>query len=404
MRENLQSEPHARTRGMAPKSVKRLASRAPKQPPGNFQLVDLPNDLLSEVYGRVGAKVAFRTTCRKLRDAVPAPRGFKPHSKLVAVAQSLPLVEWAWDTLQGWPILTGALVAAAAMAGPVEVMRFLASKPSVVFTNDQSHRDPCKVAAMAGRLEMLKYLHGTLGLRVGRFVVYAAARKGQINVYEYLDSRGLSADYEQALLAAAGGGQLAFLQWMFRKRKIVKPPLRRAAVIAAKRGHANVVYWVCSVVSSENWSRTMGVPRICKEAAESGLLDLLKYLIAYGLDWPPKANDCMLECAVEGGNLDVVKFVLAHGDEWSAVHTACAAGNGHLDILKYAHAQGFGVHADEVREAAVRCGQLETLKWSTALDRHLDKAFWLSQMRKNATNEVFYGRADMLAWLSGQAQ
>jgi hypothetical protein len=356
------------------------------------------------VYDHVGAKVAFRTTCRKLRDAVPAPRGFKPHSKLAAVAQSLPLVEWAWNTLQGWPILTGALVAAAAMAGSVEVMQFLASKPGIVFTNDQSHRDPCKVAAMAGRLEMLKYLHGTLGMRVGRFVAYAAARKGQINVYEYLDSLGLSADYEQALLAAAGGGQLAFMQWMFRKRKIVKQPLRRAAVIAARRGHANVVYWVCSVVSSQNWARTMGVPRICKEAAESGLLDLLKHLIEYGLGWPPKANDLMLECAVEGGNLDVVKFVLAHGDEWSGPHTTRAASNGHLEILKYAHAQGFRMQADEVREAAVRCGQLETLKWSTALDRHLDKAYWLSQMRKNATNEVFYGSAQMLAWLSGQTQ
>ena len=401
---NLQSEPHARTRGMVPKSVNRLARNAPKQASEKFQLVDLPNDLLSEVYGRVNAKVAFRTTCRKLRDAVPAPRGFKPHSKLVGAVQSLSLVEWAWNTLQGWPVLTGALVAAAAMAGPVEVMRFLASKPSVVFTNDQSHRDPCKVAAMAGRLEMLKYLHGTLGLRVGRFVAYAAARKGQIKVYQYLDSQGLSADYEQALLAAAGSGQLAFLQWMFRKRKIVKPPLRRAAVIAAKRGHANVVYWVCSVVSSENWSRTMGVPRICKEAAESGLLDLLKHLIAYGLGWPPKANDLMLECAVEGGNLDVVKFVLAHGDEWTPLHTKRAASNGHLDILKYAHAQGLGVHANDVREAAVRCCQLETLKWSTALDRHLDKTYWLSQMCKNATNEVFSGRDEMLAWLSGQAQ
>lgn len=404
MRGNLQSEPHARTRGMAPKALKRLVRGAPKRPSENFQLVDLPNDLLSDVYGRIDAKVTFRATCRKLRDAVRGRRGVRHHSKLVGVVQSVPLLEWAWDTLPPWPMLGGTLVAAAAAVGSVEVMRFLASKPSVVFINDQTHHDPCKVAAMAGHLEMLKYLNLTLGLRVGCFVAYAAARKGQIKVYEYLHSQGLAADCEKALLAAAASGQLAFLQRMLRKQKIVKPPLRRAAVIAARRGKANVVYWVCSVVSNQNWSMTMGVPRICKEAAESGLLDLLKHLIAYGLDWPPKANDLMLECAVEGGNLDVVKFVLAHGDEWSGLHTTRAASNGHLEILKYAHAQGFRMHADEVREAAVRRGQLETLKWSTALDRHLDKAFWMSQMRKNATDEVLYGRADMLAWLSDQTQ
>lgn len=382
--------------------VKRLARSAPKPPSGNFQLVDLPNDLLSDVYDRVGAKVAFRTTCRKLRDAVPAPRGLNPHSKLVAVVQSVALVEWAWETLQGWPVLTGALVAAAAAAGSVEVMRFLASKTGTVFVNDQTMRDPCKMAVFAGHLEMLKYLHGTLGLRVGRFVAYAAARKGQIKVYEYLDSQALSADYVQAVLAAAGGGQLAFVQWMVGKGLIVKSPLKRAAGMAARRGHANVVYWVCSLVSNKNWTSSMGVPRICEEAAGSGLLDLLKYLIAYGLDWPPKINDRMLECAIEGGNLDVVKFVLAHGDEWSAVHTACAACHGRLEILKYAHAQGVRMHADEVREGAVRCGRLETLKWSTVLDRHFDKAYWLSKMPSASTHDAFNGRAETLAWLKGE--
>ena len=384
--------------------VKRLARSAPKLPSVNFRLVDLPNDLLGEVYDCVGAKVAFRTTCRKLRDAIPAPRGLHPHSKLVAVMQSLPLVEWAWDTLQGWPVLTGALVAAAAAAGSVEVMRFLASKPRVVFIDDQSMRDPCKVAVMAGHLEMLKYLHGTLGLRVGRFVAYAAARKGQIKVYEYLDSQALSADYVQAMLAAARGGQLDFLKWMLRKRLIAKTPLRRAACIAARRGHANVVYWVCSLVSNQHWSMSMGVPNICEEAAGSGQPDLLKHLVAYGLDWPPDASDVMLMSAIDSNNLDVVKFVLVHGDEWTLEHTKGAARAGHLDILKHAHAQGIHIHADEVRDHAARCGRLATLKWSAALDPHFDKDFWLSKVLNGPTVRASAsGQAETLAWLKGES-
>jgi len=390
---------------MAPKSAKRLARRAPKQPSGNFRLVDLPNDLLVEVYLHVGAKVAYRATCRKLRDAVRPPTDC-PHpkgTKLVDIARSVSLVEWAWDTLKGWPALTGALAAAAAAAGSVEVMRFLASKPGTVFVNDEAGRDPCKVAAVTGQLEMLKYLHGTMGLRVGQYVACQTARMGHTKVFGYLDSQACVCDYHQAMLAAAGGGQLDFLKWLLRKRKIVKTPLHRAAVIAAKRGHANVVYWVCSLVSNQNWARAMGVPNICVEAAGSGLLDLLKHLVEYGLDWSPDASDAMLMSAIDSDNLDVVKFVLAHGDEWSPNHTARASGCGHLDILKHAHAQGIRMSADEVRKAAARCGQLATLKWSTALDRHLDKAYWLSWMLENYTNEVCNGRDETLAWLEAES-
>ena len=159
---------------MAPKSVNRVARRGPKRPSENFRLVDLPNDLLVEVYLQVGAKVAFRATCRKLRAAVLESAVIP--SKLIDIARSVALVEWAWGALQGWPMLTRALVAAAAAAGSVEVMRFLAREPKVVFLNDGSaRRDGCRAAAAAGQLEMLKYLVGTLGLRPGRFVAYAAA-------------------------------------------------------------------------------------------------------------------------------------------------------------------------------------------------------------------------------------
>ena len=298
---------------MAPKSVNRVARRGPKRPSENFRLVDLPNDLLVEVYLQVGAKVAFRATCRKLRAAVLESAVIP--SKLIDIARSVALVEWAWGALQGWPMLTGALVAAAAAAGSVEVMRFLAREPKVVFLNDGSaRRDGCRAAAAAGQLEMLKYLVGTLGLRPGRFVAYAAAKRGHIKVFAYLDSQDCVNDYYQVMMSAAQGGQLDFLKWMVRKQLIMKTQLRRAALIAARKGQANVVYWICSQVSNQNWPMSMGVPLICMEAASSGLLDLLKFLVGYGLDWPPDADDRMLEDAIGGGNLDVVKFVLAHGD------------------------------------------------------------------------------------------
>jgi hypothetical protein len=366
-------------------------------------LVDLPNDLLVEVYLHVGAKVAYRATCRKLREAVPPPTGYShPRTKLVDIVRSVSLVEWAWDRLQGWPMLTGALAAAAAAAGSVEVMQFLASKPSVVFINDGAQRDVCKVAAVTGQYEMLKYLLVTLGLRAERFVAYAAARNGHTKVFGYLDSQACVCDYHQAMLAAASGGQLDFLKWLLRKRKIVKTPLQRAAVMAARRGHANIVYWVCSLISNQNWARTMGVPNICEEAAGSGLLDLLKHLVAYGLDWPSDASDAMLMSAINSDNLDVVKFVLAHGDEWSKVHTTLASACGHLDILKHAHAQGVRMSADEVREAAAQYGQLATLKWSMALDPHLDKAFWLSYVL-NGPQAISNGQRETLAWLKGES-
>jgi hypothetical protein len=58
--------------------------------------------------------------------------------------------------------------------------------------------------------------------------------------------------------------------------------------------------------------------------------------------------------------------------------------------------------ADEVREAAAQYGQLATLKWSMALDPHLDKAFWLSYVL-NGPQAISNGQRETLAWLKGES-
>lgn len=352
--------------------------------------------MLCEVYNHVRLPLAFRVTCRKLREVHPE----KTKTKLVEVVRNTALFNWALPCLQGWPVITGALAAAVAAAGNVDVMKVLAAMPGGVIEND-GPRDVSMAAAKNGHLDMIKYLHVDLQLRIPRMVGYATAMRGHIKVFKYLDKKVHGHDKAQVAIHAAKGGQLGFLQWLYRKVTMDDmATLKQVATYVARKGHADIVYWVCSLVSPTNWPVGFGAPLICREVASGGLLDLLKYLVVYGLDWPSD-DDYMLSCAIESGNLDVVKFVLAHGDEWSVVPTMCAAAGGHLEILKHAHAQGFRMHADEVRGTASRYGQLETLKWSTALDRHFDKAFWLSQML-HGTYAISDVHDETIAWLKGE--
>ncbi len=113
---------------------------------------------------------------------------------------------------------------------------------------------------------------------------------------------------------------------------------------------------------------------ICKLAAESGQLNILKWTIEKGYysgyDW---YSDIFSVAARNGhlgvlkwtreGHLDVLKRARENGYEWSAVTCINAAIKGHLHILKWAVENGCNWDKRVISYATTN-GHLDVLKWA----------------------------------------
>ena len=74
----------------------------------------------------------------------------------------------------------------------------------------------------------------------------------------------------------------------------------------------------------------------CQRAAFNGHLDVLKYLHENGCDW----NQSVCCAAAIGGHLDVIKYLHLNGCPWDQSAYDCAAMGGHLHVLQYLHENG----------------------------------------------------------------
>lgn len=131
---------------------------------------------------------------------------------------------------------------------------------------------------------------------------------------------------------------------------------RNAVVMAARKGHLNVVKWFCEN-RPDLYSNDLPY-----EAAHNGHWDILKYLHSIGrvTFWP-------ICSAAARGDLDIVKYICEHGrlcvrPEVYTNAMTTAAGRGHIEVVKYFH--GIGVHCNKeaMKEAAV-WNHMEVLKY-----------------------------------------
>ncbi len=108
-------------------------------------------------------------------------------------------------------------------------------------------------------------------------------------------------------------------------------------------------------------TRELSKLRICELAAESGQLNILKWLLKNGYDWEQDRSICAT--ASLNGHFDVLKWVRKNYFEWDKFTCSFAARNGHLDILKWARENG--CEWDELTCAyAAKNGHLNVLKWA----------------------------------------
>ena len=136
----------------------------------------------------------------------------------------------------------------------------------------------------------------------------------------------------------------------FRGGILTRTTARAAAASVAR------VEWARSCASEKDWEWYMK-PRLCREAAARGHLEVLKCLRAEGCPW----DELACAEAAGGGHLEVLKWLRAEGCPWDEWACAKASQSGHLEVLKWLLAEGcpWNRHASK---GAAENGLLEVVK------------------------------------------
>lgn len=167
---------------------------------------------------------------------------------------------------------------------------------------------------------------------------------------------------------------------------------RTTIIIAARRGHLNILQWYGQLVVSNpveyQWPNS-----ITDNAAECGQTEVLAYLRTQSVKWSP--NICSL--AASRGHLDTVRYLReACGCYCYQSTCTAAASNGHLEVLQY-------LRSDVVIEGENRARRIVRCPWSqntcieAANNNHLHVLRWalrhncpvnFEQLEEEITNEA----------------
>ena len=129
---------------------------------------------------------------------------------------------------------------------------------------------------------------------------------------------------------------------------------------AARYGRVEVMEWAHQQGYSRIWKDVeVDVYNICREAAEYGQLDALKWLKANGCGW----NSYTCHVAAAGGHLSCLQWARDNGCDWDSWTCFHAAAGGHLSVLKWARENGCESYSGTCT-AAAGSGHLSILQWA----------------------------------------
>ncbi len=125
---------------------------------------------------------------------------------------------------------------------------------------------------------------------------------------------------------------------------------------AISNKHVDVLNWLSEFF---NLAQVMVPEDLCSRAADSGSIEMLKFLREKNVPW----NEDTCEFAAQAGNLKILKWARDHGCPWNEGTCTSAAYQGNLEILKWARDHGCPWNKDTCAGAA-EGGNLEILKWA----------------------------------------
>jgi hypothetical protein len=277
-------------------------------------------------------------------------------------------------------------------------------------------------AVLTGRVQVLVYLHASIGCAFSERHVITAARVGNAASLKYVCDHGAYAS-NYACIEAAGNGTLACLQYLH----VSGAQLEAASCEAAAKGghlaclqylHSCGCPWGAVTTASAAWSGHLDCLKYAKEhgcgwdsttcsaaarqgsasclvyahengcrwdsttsagAAAGGHLECLQYLHKHGCPW--SASTCA--SAAQGGHLSCLRFAHENGCEWDRSTCSAAADGGHVECLRYALDNGCEARSTEIMRAAARGGRLACLQLAHERGLRWDEQCCTAAARRN---------------------
>jgi hypothetical protein len=240
-------------------------------------------------------------------------------------------------------------------------------------------------AALSGRLSILQQLLSEQQCPRPTNLSHFAARRGSINMLDWLRTQAWWSFGFYTCAGAASGGHLAVLQRL--RREGCDWDQITIAYAAASGGSIEVMEWL----------RQQGIEidvNVMGAAACAGQIAMCEYLHITGCAW--NANTCSR--AAESGQLDALHWLREHGCPWS-VHDVCiyTARTGHTHIFDYVIEQGEVLDAQLLTEALNCAGAFSRLQLAKWLRQH--GAQWPAVLqRREQSGMVLPWSAKSIAW------
>ena len=257
----------------------------------------------------------------------------------------------------------------------------------------------CDVACEFGHLDIIEYIYRAR-YPISTRIPYIAVENGHLdilkwfmNVSSYNSKYYCSLDYNSItrnniIVEASTNGYVNILDWIntYNNKTITVSEVKIIIRMAAYNGQIKVFRWLLESISliplnyyfnSNTFELAVrGKKRnmltflkiyncsYCNNtclglAASEGDLEMLKYLINYGLT----PNSTTYEAAAEKGQLHIIQWLVGQGFHWYQKETCIkAALHGHLDVLKWLHSHG-GKLNQHIFDASAESGNIEMMEW-----------------------------------------
>jgi hypothetical protein len=254
-------------------------------------------------------------------------------------------------------VISGALVSHSSETLTLPFMKWARSNGARIHSSDYEN------AAKEYSLETVKWLAGEGGSREkgDRWkckIAAAAAKRGQMDILRWAKRNPLHRNYNLPLLEAATTGGLEVLKWLISEDSSFEgfgedpDNVRFCLEVATHRNSIRILKWL---------HETFGIihsPRLCRDAAYHGNLEMLKYLRDCGEEW----NEETCIALAENGHFEGLKWVREQGCPWDEYTLFHAAYGANFEVLKWAWEQG-GYWDESTCSQVAKSGNLDMLKW-----------------------------------------
>ena len=314
---------------------------------------------------------------KKLISYCGYPLEMLPVSILISL-NSIDTLESFKKVLLGYKFNYASFTAFVASWGDFETIKWFYSHGSCTMFHDDVLRN---IAKRGDKKTLMKYFklykdHNFYDYEeAARRSLEVAAEFGHVKILQAAKSLDFDwvDEFEELMEAAAVGGQVEVLQWIwnelsteFKEEYIVDVDpgfFYHLIEKAVKANHIDVLEWISFSFQwsgeTEELHETIG---IMIEAALNGNINIVRWLSSKNI------KECGLSCieaAVRGGNLEVLKYVRELGCPWSNKVGILAALKGNLEILKWSVLNDCPMDVSKIFPSAANSKQpnLEVYQW-----------------------------------------